>query len=270
MRHDNFDVEPISPVIGARVHGVDLSEGLSEPRFASVRDAWIKHKVLAFPDQTLTHAQFEDFAAKFGEPYVLPLGPGREGNSAVHELRADETSKHAFGETWHSDMSPEERPPMGTMLRLVQIPPHGGGDTMFADMYAAYDSLSDRLKSLLDGLTARHDSSVFARKYGIAQDMPAAVHPVVRTHPVSGRKCLYVNTRFTSRIDEMKETESRAVLDFLFRHVAETPDFQLRFRWSLNTLLLWDNRCTQHCAIFDYWPHTRVGYRIMIRGDKPY
>ncbi len=263
-----MNIEKLSPILGARVTGIDLAQPVSEAAFAAIHAAWIEHKVLSFPDQHLTTAQYAEFAGRFGELYVFPLKSG-EGFSAVHELRTDESSKSAFGETWHSDMSSEECPPMGTMLYNVVIPADGGGDTLFADMVKAYEILSEPMKAMLAGLTATHDSSIFQRKYGITDKLPSAVHPLVRTHPVSGRKSLFVNTRFTTRINELTEGESRALLDYLFRYTAETPYFQYRFRWSPNTILLWDNRNTAHTAIFDYWPQLRHGYRVMIRGDKP-
>lgn len=261
-------VERLAPMLGAEITGVDLSQPLTDEQFDAIHAAWIENKVISFPRQDISNDAYEAFAARFGELYSIPFRD-REGTTAVHELRTDETSTSAFGETWHCDMSSEERPPMGTMLRLVQIPRHGGGDTMFADMYVAYEMLSEKMKSFLDGMTAIHDSSIFTKKYGTTKNLPSAVHPVVRTHPVSKRKSLFVNTRFTTRINELSEGESQAVLAYLFRHIAETPYFQLRFRWSPNTLILWDNRCTQHCAIFDYSPQLRLGYRVMIRGDKP-
>lgn len=270
MRNHVIEIEKISPVLGAKVHGIDLSTPMDDETFRVVHDAWMEHKVLAFPDQRIDHDAYLDFAARFGEPYGPPISHEDKSRTAiVQELRADEKSTSAFGETWHSDMTSTEAPPMATMLRLVEIPPDGGGDTMFSDMYALYDALSEPMKSLLDGLTATHDSSIFAKKYGIAKELPKAVHPVVRTHPVTGRKGLFVNTRFTTRINELTEDESDALLQMLFRQVAENHLCQMRFRWAKDTLLLWDNRCVQHMALFDYWPHLRVGYRLMIRGDRP-
>ena len=271
MRNDVVEIEKISPIFGAKIHGLDLSEPLDDETFETVHNAWMEHKVIAFPDQEIDHEAYIDFAARFGEPYGPPISHETESRTAiVQELRADETSTSAFGETWHSDMTSTETPPMATLLRLVQIPPHGGGDTLFADMCSLYDALSEPVKTLLDGLTATHDSSVFAKKYGLKEDLPTAVHPVVRTHPVTGKKGLFVNTRFTTRINELSEPESDAILRMLFRHIAETSVFHMRFRWEKNTLLMWDNRCLQHVALFDYWPNMRLGYRLMLRGDKPF
>lgn len=263
-------VERVSPVLGAKVSGLDLARPLDNAEAQKVIDTFHEHKVLVLPGQDISHERLEGFARLFGEPYSHPMAAGMEGASAVNELRADKTSTSAFGETWHADMTSEVAPPLATMLRLSTVPPDGGGDTLFADMCAAYEALSDHMQRFLLGLTARHDSAVFQRKYGRVEGMPAAEHPVVRTHPVTGRRALFVNVRFTSEIVELKPAESRAVLDHLFRHVAETPDFQYRHKWRENDLVIWDNRCVQHCAIFDYWPHTRVGYRVTVAGDAPF
>lgn len=271
MRNDVIEIEKISPIFGAKIHGLDLSQPMEDDTFKTVHDAWMEHKVLAFPKQTLDHEQYIAFASRFGEPYGPPIShEDKSRTTIVQELRADEKSTSAFGETWHSDMTSTEKPPMATMLRLVTVPPHGGGDTLFADMCALYDALSEPVKTMLDGMTAVHDSAIFAKKYGIAKELPRATHPVVRTHPVTGRKGLYVNTRFTTHIEGLNDIESDAILRMLFRHIAETSVFHMRFRWEQDTLLLWDNRCLQHVALFDYWPHLRLGYRLMVRGDKPF
>lgn len=267
---NTLSIEKVSPVLGASIRGLDLSAPLSADQAQRVLEAFHEHKVLILREQNIGHDKLEAFARLFGEPCGHPLAQGMPNAPSVNELRADEKSTSAFGETWHSDMTSEAEPPKATLLRLAQLPPDGGGDTLFADMCAAFDALSDPMKSFLEGLTARHDSGVFERKYGRGEGMPAAVHPVIRTHPVTKRKALYVNVRFTLDIVELKPGESRAVLEHLFRHVAETPDFQYRHKWTRDDLVLWDNRCTQHCAIFDYWPHTRVGYRVTLRGERPY
>ena len=264
----SIEVERLTPVFGAQITGVDLSQPLGNAEFQAIYDAWLSNKVLSFPDQDISHAAYEAFASRFGTPYKTSVRDGHEP-TAVRELKTDEDATTAFGETWHADMTSDPSPPMSTMLRLVTLPKDHGGDTMFADMCAAYEMLSDRMKAFLDGMTATHDSSIFIKKYGTNKALPSAVHPVVRTHPETGRKALFVNTRFTTKINELSEGESKAVLDYLFRFIAETPYFQMRFRWGQNTLLMWDNRCTQHCAIFDYKQQLRVGYRVMMRGDTP-
>ncbi|WP_349514605.1 TauD/TfdA family dioxygenase [Erythrobacter sp. NFXS35] len=261
-------IERLSPVFGASITGVDLSRPLTAEQQVWFRNFLTRYKVIAIRDQDIGHEALERFASYFGEPYTHPMAAAVGQTSAVNELRADEKSTAAFGETWHADMTSEESPPTVTMLRLAVLPPHGGGDTLFADTVTAYERLSAPLKAFLGGLTARHNSGIFSEKYGASGNLPEAIHPVIKNHPISGLPTLFVNTRFTKSIVELGQGESRAVLEYLFHYIAETPDFQLRFRWSKDTLLVWDNRSTQHCAIFDYWPHTRVGYRVTLYEPK--
>jgi taurine dioxygenase len=187
-------------------------------------------------------------------------------------IHADKDSPRANGEGWHSDVSCDAEPPMGSILYIRTCPPYGG-DTLFASMYAAYDALSDRMKTYLDGLTAEHSGEHYRGQYanyGIADkpEYPRAEHPVVRTHPVTGRKALYVNQGFTKRIIGLPLDESAAVLNYLYEHMAN-PLFQCRFRWQQNSIAFWDNRCVQHHAMWDYWPHTRSGNRVTVKGDRP-
>jgi taurine dioxygenase len=187
-------------------------------------------------------------------------------------IHADKDSPRANGEGWHSDVSCDPEPPMGSILYIRQCPPHGG-DTLFASMYAAYDALSDRMKAYLDGLQAVHDGEHYRGQYanyGIADKLeyPRAEHPVVRTHPVTGRKALYVNKGFTRRLLGIPLDESDGILNYLYEHMAN-PLFQCRFRWQENSIAFWDNRCVQHHAMWDYWPHTRSGHRVTVKGDRP-
>jgi taurine dioxygenase len=188
-------------------------------------------------------------------------------------IRADKDSPRANGEGWHSDVSCDQIPPMGSILYIRQCPPHGG-DTLFASMYAAYEALSDRMKAYLEGLTAIHDGEENYRgtyAYAGVQDKatyPRAEHPVIRTHPVTGKKALYVNRGFTRRIVGVPRDESAAMLAYLWNH-AENPLFQCRFRWQENSIAFWDNRCVQHRAMWDYWPHTRSGHRVTVLGERP-
>jgi taurine dioxygenase len=189
-------------------------------------------------------------------------------------IHADKDSPRANGEGWHSDVSCDTEPPMGSILYIRQTPPKGG-DTLFASMYAAYEALSDRMKAYLEGLVAEHDGEDAYRgtyKNTGVQDKPVyprAEHPVVRTHPVTGKKALYVNRGFTKRLLGVPRDESVAILQYLYDH-AENPLFQCRFRWQPNSIAFWDNRCVQHRAMWDYWPHTRSGFRVTVAGDKPY
>jgi taurine dioxygenase len=189
-------------------------------------------------------------------------------------VHADANSKRVAGEEWHSDVSCDVEPPMGSILHLHTVPP-SGGDTLFASMYAAYETLSERMKRFLEGLTALHSGERYYRRMNAklgtddaGRTFPRANHPVVRTHPLSRRKALFVNRGFTYRINELPEEESEAVLNFLYQH-AERPDFQMRFRWDLNSVAFWDNRCVQHLAIWDYFPNVRSGNRVTIKGDAP-
>ncbi|MDX1576457.1 MAG: TauD/TfdA family dioxygenase [Kiloniellales bacterium] len=268
MASPSFTVEPVTPVIGAEVHGLDLARPLDAETRAQLHDAWITHLVLFFRDQALSKEALRDFAAGFGQLHVHPMGdvPDHPG---IIEVRTDAKSKTYAGHLWHSDVSCDAEPPAGSILYLQQVPATGG-DTLFANMYAAYEALSAPLRAFLDGLSALHSGRMSYRDYfGMAAEemrdgvYPEAVHPVVATHPVSGRKCLFVNENFTHHIEGLEPEESRAVLDLLYRHIAQ-PRFQCRFRWRANSVAMWDNRCTQHLAMWDYYPETRAGYRATI------
>jgi taurine dioxygenase len=210
----------------------------------------------------------------FGELHMHPAAPHLEGHPEVFVIHAHRDSKVANGEFWHSDVSCDEVPPLGTILQM-HVLPEVGGDTLFANMYAAYDALSAPMQRMLGGLSARHESEhIYRGRYsdrGVDdrdRAYPSADHPVVRTHPETGKKALYVNRTFTRRLNELVEAESAAVLDFLYDH-CEQVDFQIRFRWSRNDVAFWDNRCAMHRAIWDYWPNERKGHRVTIKGDRP-
>lgn len=268
-----ISVRPLTPVIGAEISGVDLGD-LDDETFRRVHDALTEHQVIFFRDQDISVEAHKAFGARFGELAVHPNDPGLEGHPEVMIIHADERSERVAGERWHSDVSCAAEPPMGSILRLFAVP-ETGGDTCFASMYAAYEALSDPMKAFLEDLTAVHDGGPYYREVNeiLGRDdggrsYPRAEHPVVRTHPVSGRKALFVNSMFTTRIVGLPKDESDAVLGFLFRHV-EREEFHCRFRWEPNSVAFWDNRCTQHLAIWDYYPETRSGYRVTIRGERP-
>ena len=188
------------------------------------------------------------------------------------EVVKEESETTNFGGSWHSDTTYLAKPPAATLLYAVETPEYGG-DTLFANMYAAYEALSDRLKQYLEGLTARHDGEHYRGQYknfGIQdkESYPSADHPVVRTHPVTGRKALYVNKGFTRYINGLPRDESDGILRYLYEHMAN-PLFQCRFRWQENSIAFWDNRCVQHHAMWDYWPHTRSGNRVTVKGTRP-
>jgi taurine dioxygenase len=274
MGNQTIEVRKLTPTIGAEIFGVDLSRELGNQQFQEIHDALMANLVIFFRDQTLTPEQHKDFGRRFGRLHVHPAAPGLlEGHPEILVIKANEKSKHVAGEEWHSDVSCEEEPPMGSILHLHEVPADGGGDTLFASMYAAYEALSAPLQRLLEGMTAIHDGErVFRGRYGVddrGREFPRAEHPIVRTHPVTGRKALFVNRWFTARIPQLKPQESSALLEMLYRHI-ETPEFHCRFKWQAGSIAFWDNRCAQHHAIWDYYPQRRFGHRVTIRGDKPF
>jgi len=274
MGYQTIDVRKLTPTIGAEIFGVDLSRELGNQQFQEIHDALMANLVIFFRDQTLTPEQHKDFGRRFGRLHVHPAAPGLlAGHPEILVIKANEKSTHVAGEEWHSDVSCEEEPPMGSILHLHDVPADGGGDTLFASMYAAYEALSAPMRQFLESLTAIHDGErVFRGRYGVddrGRAFPRAEHPVVRTHPVTGRKALFVNRWFTARIPQLKPQESSALLEMLYRHT-ETPEFHCRFRWRAGSIAFWDNRCAQHHAIWDYYPQRRYGHRVTIRGDKPF
>lgn len=263
-----IEVTPVTPRIGAMVSGIDLAAGLSTEELAEIKAAWLTHQVLFFRDQVLTLDQHKAFGRAFGELYVHPTIPGPEGHPEVLTIRSHAKTKKPPGEGWHTDVSADAEPPSASILRLIEVPP-SGGDTLFCSMYDAYDGLSDHWKRFIDPLDAVHDASArHGKEFGIQAEHPSTIHPVVRTHPETGRKALYVNQGFTTAIEGMSEPESRATLDFLFRH-CENPAYHVRFQWAENSMAMWDNRSVMHNAVFDYFPNTRRGYRVTVNGDRP-
>jgi taurine dioxygenase len=276
MAYRNIEVRPLSPVIGAEVHGVDLTKPLGNDLFDEVSKALMTHQVIFFRDQPMTLDQHKAFARRFGDLHIHPSAPGPEGHPEVIAIRSDADTKRIAGQYWHTDVSCDEEPPMGSILHLHEVP-SPGGDTMFASMYAAYDTLSDTMKDMLSGLRAWHESEHvhkarfdrFGKERETGGRYPTALQPVVRTHPVTGRKGLYVNRTFTTRIDGMRKEESDALLEMLFTHI-ERPEFHCRFAWQPHSVAFWDNRCTQHLALWDYYPRIRSGFRVTVKGDRPF
>jgi len=273
MPYQTIEVKKLTPHIGAEIAGVDLSCPLGNQQFQEVHDALMENLVIFFRDQHLTHGQHKAFGHLFGNLAFHPATRNApDGHPEIVTVHADENSQIVIGDQWHSDVSCDETPPMGSILYLTETPP-SGGDTLFTSMYAAYDRLSDPIKRFIEGLTATHDGEPsYHGRFGHAVPeggFPRAEHPVVRTHPVTGRKALFVNENFTTRINGLSKLESDALLQMLCRHV-ETPEFHCRFHWQPNSVAFWDNRCAQHHALWDYYPHRRHGYRIMIKGDRPF
>ena len=274
-KYELISVKRFAPNLGAEVTGVDLSKDIDDGQFSEILDAFHNYQVLFFKNQREISPEMQvKFGKRFGDLHTHPAAPTMDGHPEVFEIHATKDSKIANGEFWHSDVSCDEMPPLGTMLQ-IHILPACGGDTMFSNMYSAYDSLSLPMREMLDHMTATHESEhIYKGRYSDRGrndseiDCPRAIHPVVRTHPETGRKALFVNRTFTTRINELSAHESDNILEMLFQH-AEHIDHQIRFRWSLNDMAFWDNRCCMHRAIWDYWPEERKGRRVTILGDRP-
>jgi len=272
--YETIQVDPVTPRIGAVVSGVDLGRPMGNQQFQEIHDALMRHEVIFFRDQEITLDQHKDFGRKFGELDVHPGSPGPEGHPEILIIHADEKSKFVAGGSWHSDVSCLEEPPMGSILHLHTVP-SCGGDTLFASAGAAYDALSEPMKAFLEPMTAVHSGEHVYRgryKHQGVEDAekvyPKAEHPIVRRHPVTGRKSLFVNQTFTTRIPQLARKESDALLKFLTDHIVQ-PQFQVRFKWDRNSIAFWDNRAVQHHAMWDYYPEVRSGFRVTVKGDRP-
>jgi taurine dioxygenase len=271
--YETIEVSPLTPVIGAEIEGIDLATDLSNHQFSEVCRALLKHHVLVFRDQHLSADDHKRFGRRFGRLHVHPLQAIREGDNERLEVKATSDSKSVAGEGWHCDVTCDAEPPMGSMLYLDRTPDIGcGGDTLFANMHLAYEMLSEPMKAFLAPLTAIHDGAIpWVQGYGYApkEEFQKNEHPVVTRHPETGRQLLYVNRGFTSHIRQLARFESAAVLEMLYRHIETQPALTCRVHWTPNTLVFWDNRCTQHHAIWDYYPLDRAGFRVSIVGERP-
>jgi len=270
-----FTVDPLTPVIGAEIRDVDLSNPMSDGDFQNIREAFLDHSVLVFRNQNLDREQHKCFARRFGELHVHPLNKVANDDPEILVVKTTRNSKFTAGDGWHTDVTCDAKPPMGSMLYITRTPDLGcGGDTLFSSMYEAYETLSRPMQVFLETLKAVHDGArPYIGAYNIApeggQDYPRNEHPVIGVHPETGRKVLYVNGSFTSHVKGLAGHESRAILDMLYRHIESNVRFQCRVRWEPNTLVFWDNRCTQHHAAWDYYPHSRYGERVSIIGEPP-
>ncbi len=273
-----MQIRQVAGALGAELSEIDLSQGLSTAQAQDVRAAFLAHQVIFFRNQALTPAAFMGFAQAMGTPVEYPFVKGLEGFPHIIEVKKLETERVNFSGIWHSDTTYLEKPPMGSMLLAREVPPFGG-DTLFASQYAAYEALSAEMKRILDPLVGisssakadvsktredrlRTDGKTEAPKDYLAE------HPVVRTHPETGRKALFVNVAHTAGFKGMTDAESAPLLQFLFAHQVK-PEFTCRFVWQPGSLAFWDNRCAQHNPVNDYHGHRRVMHRITLEGDRP-
>jgi taurine dioxygenase len=274
----SFQVHRIAGALGAEIHGIDLAAGLTESQAAEVRQVLLQHQVIFLRDQVLEPGQFLRFARAMGKPIEYPFVKGLDGFPEIIEVKKLEHERSNFGGIWHSDTTYLQQPPMGSMLLAREVPPFGG-DTLFASQTLAYESLSQGMRQLLDPLVAINSSAKAdvskTREDRIASDGRAEArqdyeseHPVVRTHPETGRKALFVNIAHTVRFRGMTEEESAPLLHFLYQHQVK-PEFTCRFSWRPGSLAFWDNRCVQHNPVNDYHGYKRLMHRITLAGDTP-
>ncbi len=265
--------KPFSPMIGAEIHGVDLRENLSNSVIAELRDCLLRRKVIFFRDQDISREQHIAFAARFGNLEIHPATPKDQADPQVLRISHGPDSRGTEN-VWHSDVTWRTEPSLGSLLRSIELP-SSGGDTLYANMEAAYEALSPKLKEFVSTLTAVHDiARVFAKRLNkpteeLHEKFPPQEHPVVRTHPETGRRILYVNSAFTSHILGLNPQESAWLLDHLYAQAAQ-PEYQCRFVWRPNSIAFWDNRACQHYAASDYFPAVRIMERVTVAGDKPY
>jgi len=270
-------LKPVTPCLGAELQGADL-RAPTQTQVDFIKAALAEYQVLFLHDQpALAPAVQIRFARQFGELHIHPAAPADAEHPELFIIHAHAESKVANGNGWHTDVSCDAQPPSATLLQMRTVP-DSGGDTLFASMFAAYEALSPAMQHFLQTLTAEHASEhVYRGRYadrGVTDNneerlYPSHIHPVVRTHPHNGRLTLYVNPSFTTRICELAPSESHALLDYLYQH-QQRAEFQLRCRWRPNSIAFWDNRSTQHFALWDYWPAQRLGHRVTISGERPF
>jgi len=278
MSANGFEVRPISGSIGAEILRIDLASEPGHNVIAAIRQTWLEHGVIFFRDQDLPPAKFLSFAKRFGEVVEYPFIKGIDGFPEIIPVVKLEHETKNFGGIWHTDTAYLDTPPMATMLIAREVPPRGG-DTLFANTYLAYETLSDGMKRMLEGVIAVNHSAkadvTRTREDRIRDGGKAEVkkefiseHPVVRTHPETGRKALYVNVGHTVRLKDMTEEESAPILNYLFQHQTR-PEFTCRFNWRPGSIAFWDNRCVLHNPVNDYHGYRRVMHRVTLAGDKP-
>jgi taurine dioxygenase len=270
--YESFSLTTLTPHLGAEVHGLDLSQPLTDDQLRDVHRAWADWSVLVFRDQHLDREAHKAFGRYFGELHVHPMHHARGGDPEILVVKTTAESPYTAGDGWHSDVTCDAHPPKASALYVTETPACGGGDTLYADMYLAYELLSPPMQELLEGLDAVHDGAIpYVGSYRSTPPeggYPRNEHPVITVHPDTGRKVLYVNSGFTSHIVGLRRWESEALLRSLHGLVATTPRLHCRVAWEPNTLTLWDNRCTQHHAVWDYSPYSRYGERVSIVDDR--
>jgi taurine dioxygenase len=280
MRNSQIEVRPVAGAIGAEIHNVDVSQDLDEATVSSIRQALLDHCVIFFRNQTLDAERHKAFTRRFGKIFIHPNYRGMQADSEIVMIMREAGDKHIVGEDWHADTTMVAEPPMGAILYALEVPPYGG-DTLFANQYQAYEALSEGMKRLLSRLKAVHSDRNVAgpqanrnaqRSTKVREDADwretVSAHPVVVTHPETGRKLLYVNRSYTQGFEGMSEDESRPLLDYLLQH-GHRPEFTCRFRWEQGSIAFWDNRCCKHLAIHDAGPFRRVMRRTQICGSRP-
>jgi taurine dioxygenase len=272
--YESFELRTLTPHIGAEIRGLDVSKPLTDQQGIDLEQAFMDWMVLVIRDQHLTRDQHKAFGRRFGKLHVHPMHSGghRGGDPEILPVVTTADAAYTAGDGWHTDVTCDEIPPLGSMLYITETPECGGGDTLYADMGLAYELLSDTMKQFLEPLEAVHDGAIpYVGAYHTKPPeggYPRNRHPVVTRHPETGRKILYVNSGFTSHIVGLTPAESRSTLDMLYRHIATTPRLHCHVEWEPNTLTFWDNRCTQHHAVWDYYPYSRRGERVSIIGEK--
>lgn len=281
MRNSRIEIRPIAGGCGAEIGGVDIAGDLDDGVIAEIRQALNEHAVIFFRDQEFDAEQQKAFARRFSTIFVHPNYKGMQADDEIQMIYREPGDKHIVGEDWHADTTMMAEPPLGAILYALEVPPYGG-DTLFSSQYLAYDTLSDGMKAMLKGLRAVHSDRLVAGPAGNRNQYRATkvrgddswretinLHPVVRTHPETGRKLLNVNKSYTVGFEGMTEDESRPLLDYLFEH-GNRPEFTCRFRWEKGSVAFWDNRAVKHLAIHDAGPYRRVMRRVQLAGDKPY
>jgi taurine dioxygenase len=279
-----FKIERLASACGGSIHGVDMSDDLGDNVIGELRQALLDHQVIFSRNQDMTPDQHKAFGRRFGTLNVHPQYVNLDGHPEILPVLIDPDAEKNIGGVWHSDLTNLEIPPLGSILYALDVPSRGG-DTMFSNQYLAYEALSNGMKELLCGLNALHSSRTLtdttsrsdrndSRSTKLRDDIdPNAdaidnIHPVVRTHPETGRKSLFVNRPFTVALEDMTEEDSKPLLEFLFEHCAR-PEFTCRFRWEQGSVAFWDNRCLMHYALNDYPGRRRFMHRVTVNGDKP-